>query len=308
MPGPLLIPGLIAGAGLASNAFNAISQQSVNRQSRQWQEKMYGRQRSDALLDWNAQNAYNTPAAQMARFKEAGLNPHLIYGNGTDATAGAVRSSNAGNWSPSAPEVSIDAKSPLMSYYDVQMRDAQISNMHADHAVKLQQALLLSAQTQSTNTNIGKIAQDILASQFDLSQRMRLADTSAEAARANVNKLNAETKMSLDENERRAAMQAPTLTKALEEIISMRVQRTKTRSEIGVLNATLDNLKKDGTLKQLEINLREKGINPNDNIFLRVLARVIDQYFPEGVTGKGVNNKVNELIRDKLLKGWGKPE
>lgn len=29
---------------------------------------------------WNANNAYNNPSAQMARFKAAGLNPNLIYG------------------------------------------------------------------------------------------------------------------------------------------------------------------------------------------------------------------------------------
>lgn len=29
---------------------------------------------------WNAQNEYNKPVNQMARFKEAGLNPNLIYG------------------------------------------------------------------------------------------------------------------------------------------------------------------------------------------------------------------------------------
>lgn len=29
---------------------------------------------------WHATNAYNHPKAQMRRFKEAGLNPHLIYG------------------------------------------------------------------------------------------------------------------------------------------------------------------------------------------------------------------------------------
>lgn len=29
---------------------------------------------------WHAQNAYNTPKAQMQRFSDAGLNPHLIYG------------------------------------------------------------------------------------------------------------------------------------------------------------------------------------------------------------------------------------
>lgn len=37
------------------------------------------------------QNAYNTPAAQMARYKEAGLNPNLIYGQqNLSASASAV--------------------------------------------------------------------------------------------------------------------------------------------------------------------------------------------------------------------------
>ena len=30
---------------------------------------------------WQMQNAYNTPAAQMQRLEEAGLNPNLVYGN-----------------------------------------------------------------------------------------------------------------------------------------------------------------------------------------------------------------------------------
>lgn len=32
---------------------------------------------------WQENNAYNTPANQMARFKEAGLNPNLAYGQGS---------------------------------------------------------------------------------------------------------------------------------------------------------------------------------------------------------------------------------
>lgn len=36
---------------------------------------------------WNLQNAYNTPQAQMKRFEEAGLNPNLIYGQGTPGNA-----------------------------------------------------------------------------------------------------------------------------------------------------------------------------------------------------------------------------
>ena len=35
--------------------------------------------RQNALADWNRLNAYNNPEQQMQRFKEAGLNPNLIY-------------------------------------------------------------------------------------------------------------------------------------------------------------------------------------------------------------------------------------
>lgn len=36
---------------------------------------------------WHMQNAYNSPAQQMARFGAAGLNPHLMYGQGSAGNA-----------------------------------------------------------------------------------------------------------------------------------------------------------------------------------------------------------------------------
>ncbi|AXH74701.1 MAG: DNA pilot protein [Microviridae sp.] len=50
------------------------------------------RNRQNALDDWNRQNEYNSPAAQMQRYKEAGLSPHLIYGQTN--TAAPVRSTD----------------------------------------------------------------------------------------------------------------------------------------------------------------------------------------------------------------------
>lgn len=40
----------------------------------------FNRERQSALDFWNMQNEYNSPKAQMQRFKDAGLSPHLIYG------------------------------------------------------------------------------------------------------------------------------------------------------------------------------------------------------------------------------------
>lgn len=42
-----------------------------------------------SIEQWNRQNAYNSPEAQMQRFKAAGLNPHLIYGQGNPGNANA---------------------------------------------------------------------------------------------------------------------------------------------------------------------------------------------------------------------------
>jgi len=56
----------------------------------------------------NEQRVYDSPASQMARYKEAGLNPHLIYGNGS-SSAGAAFPVSAGGLAPSridAPDAS----------------------------------------------------------------------------------------------------------------------------------------------------------------------------------------------------------
>lgn len=51
-------------------------------------EKQLAEQQNQYNLDmWRMQNEYNSPAAQMQRFKEAGLNPNLIYGQGSNGNA-----------------------------------------------------------------------------------------------------------------------------------------------------------------------------------------------------------------------------
>lgn len=70
--------GEIIGAG--ASLFGAAS---ANKQRRRESEK----QRQFAESMWNKQNAYNTPANQMKRLKEAGLNPALMYGQGNVGNA-----------------------------------------------------------------------------------------------------------------------------------------------------------------------------------------------------------------------------
>lgn len=59
----------------------------------------------------NEQRVYDSPASQMARYREAGLNPHLIYGNGS--SAGGAFPIDQGSIAPAR----LDA--PSSSYPDV---------------------------------------------------------------------------------------------------------------------------------------------------------------------------------------------
>lgn len=66
------------------------------------QKRLAAQQNEYNLEMWRLNNEYNSPQAQMQRFQEAGLNPNLIYGQGT-----AGNSSSAPQMvTPNAPEIS----------------------------------------------------------------------------------------------------------------------------------------------------------------------------------------------------------
>lgn len=72
---------------------------------------------------WNKQNEYNSPLQQMARFKEAGLNPNLIYGQGSAGNA-----TNLPRYQAPSPQYnykSLNALPVLSAYQDVKQRMAQ---------------------------------------------------------------------------------------------------------------------------------------------------------------------------------------
>lgn len=76
------IPLALAAAAIPAitDLVNSGSTRYTNAQNRAFSQQMYDRQRADALTDWDKQNKYNSPSQQMQRYKEAGLNPNLIYG------------------------------------------------------------------------------------------------------------------------------------------------------------------------------------------------------------------------------------
>lgn len=247
------------------NAAAIVAQGKTNKKTREWNEKMYGLQRENALADWKMQNEYNHPSAQMARLREAGLNPNLVYGKGADNTASAVRSSSSGNWSP---EVAPHRDMSFFSHMDVQMKQAQIDNLRVQNTVATQEALLKAATTAN-------VAQSTEKGKFDLGLAQELRTTSLEAAKENLRKLTTGIDIDLQANERAAAMNSANLSQAAENILKMRQERSTSETQRRSIEQQIENLKKEGTLKQLDIELKNKGIQPSDNIFMRILGRLL---------------------------------
>lgn len=101
------------GAGIISGLFGALgqniainkqikAQQEENEKNRTYNFNLAQLQNKWNLEQWNRENEYNSPAQQMARLKAAGLNPDMMYQNGTSGlTAASSPSMTAG--APSSP-------------------------------------------------------------------------------------------------------------------------------------------------------------------------------------------------------------
>lgn len=257
------------------NIAGIVAQGKSNKATRKWNEKMYGIQRADSLADWNMQNEYNSPTNQMARLRAAGLNPHLVYGNGAVAggTSATPRASSVGSYTE-RPLTS--GMMPMaMGYVDMQLKEAQIDNLKYGNTVKEQDAFLRAAQVLKTLSDAegSKISNEQKKFNLDLANELR--STSVDAAKANLQRTLANIKFTLDENERQAAMQAPNLQQAAEKILTMRLDRVQTSWQISEIKQRIENLKKDASLKDLDIDLKKKGVQPGDALWQRVIARLI---------------------------------
>jgi hypothetical protein len=274
---------ILGGGQLASQGINALVQSGMNKKTREWNEKMYGMQRQHSLQDWQMQNAYNSPEQQMARLKAAGLNPHLIYGGGPGNVSQPVRSTDTKSWNPTAPQFDLGgaAKSALFGAVDLELKNIQKDRIAELTQVARQQALNQASQT-------AKNVQETAKSKFQLDQSKALQSYVLEAAKLGVKQQEANISSTLTNTQRttqqivtEALMQQPNLKLALADIDQRRANIAKTEEERYNIRQDTRNKERAGILQQIEIDLREKGINPNDPMYMRVLGQAIDKPFEE---------------------------
>ena len=105
-----------------------------NRQSYKNTKKLMAYQNQLNIENWNRVNEYNDPKNQMARYRNAGLNPNLVYGNLQNSASGEISSPTAQQ--QQAPTKGTNFAQSLMQYYAIQnyKRQNELLGAQADGA------------------------------------------------------------------------------------------------------------------------------------------------------------------------------
>lgn len=158
--GTAISPGLgtIIG-GIGGAAISAIGSFFGNRSNRKAsaeafeRESKFAREERLAQQRWIEQmyeknNSYNSPAAQMQRLKEAGLNPDLMYSRGDVGNA-------------TAPEAPQQAMTPRYNVIPTNTY-GQTAQIAADAGLKAAQARLANSESKKTDTEESLLTADYL--------------------------------------------------------------------------------------------------------------------------------------------------
>lgn len=130
--------------GTMSSAANASAAREYNR----GQMELAKYQNEWNLAQWERENAYNSPSQQMQRFREAGLNPNLIYGQ-----------QNLSASSPSAahPDLKPVPRNNGMAKF---LENLDLRNIMMDIDLKEAQMNLLQSQSGYYQEQAGKVASE----------------------------------------------------------------------------------------------------------------------------------------------------
>lgn len=254
--GPLVIPLIAAGSVLAGGVANLLGSRYQTKKTNTANMKLAEYQYSKDLEMWNAQNAYNSPSAQMERYQEAGLNPNLIYGNG--ASAGNASSAPSYN----APRIDEHYQLPNFSnlgveminlYQGYQMNKAQIDNVKAQTAATQQRTLNDSIQNAILQSELVPKAERAkwIAENYHLfGQGIELKEYALP-----IQKL----------------YQEQIRWNQMQELLNQAKEvTTQTKIKTSIMNEDL-------LFKQYENDLRKMGITSSDHPALRVMVRLINE-------------------------------
>ena len=225
----------------APSLINGISQAITNKQQKRFAEQQYATQRADNLKDWEKQNEYNSPIAQMTRLSEAGLNPNLIYKGGATNQAGDISKAQFGSYNPQAPKFEMDVADTLSKFQNYQNQQLQADNLK-------QNLQIAKAQEQYIQANTLNKLKDTDYKSFQLYRGNTLLDYQADAAKEGLYLTRAKTAYTYGQNERAWIMSSPKVNETLARIAQIKSNASKVPFEKEVLRQRAEQLRNDNQI------------------------------------------------------------
>ncbi|MDR0692493.1 MAG: hypothetical protein LBF69_05600 [Prevotellaceae bacterium] len=227
--------------GIISNrdAVSASNEANIqlSREQMAWQEAM-----------WNKQNAYNTPAAQMQRFSQAGLNPNLIYGQGSSGNAQSVGNYQRANVSPEKLE-GLERLAILGHYLDLSYKAAQVDNVKVQNDLLVEQAALAAQQAWrasfDNSIELGLWSDDVELDSLS-NRRSHMQRYAYEAKRANYQR-------------------------SVRDLEALDVDISNKRIQGRILSS-------EAVSKQIESELNALGVSTHDPIWQRLIAKLLTMF------------------------------
>jgi len=240
---------------LATGGFNTAAQLGQNIFNRLFAKKERERQYDTELEFWRMNNQYNHPSAQMARLREAGLNPHLVYGTGAVANSSSAPSApGRAQWQGQAPQLpERPAAAMLSDYVDLEAKGLQNDNFRAQNTLLLQESALKQLEQ--------------LKKAFDLDIDYTTKESIIKRIISGANVVENQDAATYNQNVRDMELHT----------IEMQLKQAGLRGQ-NLLNSM--NNERDKLMKA--------GLNPNDPIVLRFLGQILMEAFGDNPIGKGV--------------------
>lgn len=255
--------GTIVGSNKSARAQRATNESNI---------RLASLQNEWNIQQWERENAYNSPEAQMQRLKQAGLNPNLAYENGTV--------NNVSAHSPTMQRAELQAYTNYANDYGSAGQQFMSGIGHVLQTLQTKaQTDMLSSQsdyvrTQIESEKLNQIYQQCknadLKFDFDFKSELR-----------NVNKMFRENELTNLLIQQEGSKIENTIK--LANLDSIRINMSLSKEKIALVQQQIKlamsqkgNLDEDTRRKKLDNGLIEKGINPNDPVIYRIVARALD--------------------------------